>query len=119
MLKWDLLKRGVDDAAIEEEFKKWEVLQLDREKRLQALQEQKKREMEKSSFQNLDDYLNSLEMVLEIHPMEDSEIPRVSQLTQKTNQFLQYRLHWRVPDDDQSLQVLDVVGDSQQAGEQQ
>ncbi|MBD3223501.1 MAG: 30S ribosomal protein S16 [Caldithrix sp.] len=31
-LKWDLMRRGVEDQKIEEEFKKWEVLQLEREK---------------------------------------------------------------------------------------
>ncbi len=35
-LKWDLMKHGADEAKIEEEFKKWEVLQLERQKRLEA-----------------------------------------------------------------------------------
>lgn len=35
-LKWDLMKRGVDEAKITEEFKKWELLQLERQKRLEA-----------------------------------------------------------------------------------
>ncbi len=47
LLKWHLMKKGADDAAISEEMKKWEVLQLDREKRLEALSEQKKRESDK------------------------------------------------------------------------
>lgn len=40
-LKWDLMKRGADEAKIEEEFKKWEVLQLERQKRLEAQKAQK------------------------------------------------------------------------------
>ncbi len=35
-LKWDLMKQGADEAKITEEFKKWEVLQLERQKRLEA-----------------------------------------------------------------------------------
>ncbi len=35
-LKWDLMKHGADEAKITEEFKKWEVLQLERQKRLEA-----------------------------------------------------------------------------------
>jgi len=42
LLKWHLLKKGVDEATIEEELKKWEVLQLEKEKRMEALKEQKK-----------------------------------------------------------------------------
>ncbi|MCH8982340.1 30S ribosomal protein S16, partial [candidate division KSB1 bacterium] len=44
LLKWHLLKKGVDEATIEEELKKWQVLQLEKEKRMEALTEQKKRE---------------------------------------------------------------------------
>jgi len=40
-LKWDLMKHGADEAKIEEEFKKWEVLQLERQKRLEAQKAQK------------------------------------------------------------------------------
>ncbi len=35
-LKWDLMKHGAAPEKIEEEFKKWEVLQLERQKRLEA-----------------------------------------------------------------------------------
>lgn len=52
LLKWHLIKRGVDEAGIEEELKKWEVLQLERQKRREALAEQKKREViEKSAVE--------------------------------------------------------------------
>lgn len=36
---------------------------------------------------SVDDYLKGLELWAEIHPVVDSEIPRVAQLSQKTNQF--------------------------------
>lgn len=49
LLKWHLIKRGMEDTAIDEEFKQWEVLQLERQKRLEALAEQKKREIAKKA----------------------------------------------------------------------
>ncbi len=42
-LKWDLMKHGADEAKIEEEFKKWEVLQLERQKRLEAQKAQQEK----------------------------------------------------------------------------
>lgn len=40
-----------------------------------------------SNFQNFDDYLKSLEMQATVHPFEEFEFPRISQLTQRSNQF--------------------------------
>lgn len=44
LLKWHLIKQGAEEEKIAEELKKWEVLQLERQKRLDALVEQQKRE---------------------------------------------------------------------------
>ncbi|OQX87266.1 30S ribosomal protein S16, partial [candidate division KSB1 bacterium 4484_87] len=41
-MKWSLMKQGADEKKIEEEMKKWEVLQLERQKRQEALEAQKK-----------------------------------------------------------------------------
>jgi len=41
----------------------------------------------KKACVNVDDYLRSLEMILEFLPVTEADIPRVAQLTQKTNQF--------------------------------
>jgi len=43
-LKWDLMKNGADEAKINEEFKKWELLQLERQKRLEAKKAQQAKE---------------------------------------------------------------------------
>lgn len=43
-MRWALMKQGADEKKIEEEVKKWEVLQLERQKRLEALKAQKERE---------------------------------------------------------------------------
>lgn len=41
----------------------------------------------KTAFSNYDDYLASLEMHMTIEPLTNINVPRVAQLTQKTNQF--------------------------------
>ncbi len=46
-MRWALMKQGADEKKIDEEFKKWEVLQLERQKRLEALKAQEAREQEK------------------------------------------------------------------------
>lgn len=41
----------------------------------------------KKVFENMDDYLSSLDIVVDIIPANDSNITRLAQMTQKTNQF--------------------------------
>ena len=43
MLKWHHIKQGNDQTKVEEEYKKWELLQLERQKREEALAAQTKR----------------------------------------------------------------------------
>lgn len=43
LLKWHLMKQGADDAVVAEELSKWQMVQLERGKRSEALAEQKKR----------------------------------------------------------------------------
>lgn len=40
-----------------------------------------------SNFENFDEYLKSLEMEATVHPFDEFEFPRISQLTQRSNQF--------------------------------
>ena len=49
MLRWDLIQRGKSEAEIEEEVKKWEVLQQERLKRIEAEKIQKMRSKEKEA----------------------------------------------------------------------
>ncbi len=49
MLRWDLIQRGKSEAEIEEEMKKWEVLQQERLKRIEAERIQKQRSQEKQA----------------------------------------------------------------------
>lgn len=49
-------------------------------------QEQQRRELQ-HNVTNLETYLESLQLVVEIRAAEETDLPRVAQLTQKTNQF--------------------------------
>lgn len=46
LLKWTLMKRGLDEEQISEEMEKWEVLQLENKRRKEAEDAQKQREAE-------------------------------------------------------------------------
>lgn len=92
LLKWHLMKRGVDDAAIEEGMKKWEVLQLERQKRLEALSEQRKREVKKADKETTEakadtaeQETNVAEDVKEATVAEEST-PEVEKETRETNE---------------------------------
>lgn len=56
-------------------------------KKTQMYQNEAKRKQEMNESLNLDDYIAKLEMVADIHKMRDSELERVVQLINKTNQF--------------------------------
>ena len=56
-------------------------------KKTQMYQNEVKRKLELESSLNLDDYIAKLEMVADIHKMRDTELERVVQLLNKTNQF--------------------------------
>jgi len=56
-------------------------------KRTEMYNQNRQREEAKSLYNNLDDYLKSLEMVMKIKIADEADVPRISQLTQKTNQF--------------------------------
>lgn len=53
----------------------------------QIYRQQVKRESVKNEFSNIEDYLASLELGMTIYEDDNSIIPRMSQMTQKTNQF--------------------------------
>ena len=56
-------------------------------KKTQMYQNEAKRKLEMESSLNLDDYIAKLEMVADIHRMRVTELERVVQLINKTNQF--------------------------------
>lgn len=49
MLRWDLLKKGKSEEEIEQELKKWEALQAEKQKRLEAARIQQKKRAEKKA----------------------------------------------------------------------
>ena len=67
-------------------FETLSVSQEDRE-RTKLYQDETKRKKLESKFENLNDYLASLELTAVIHPIKSGEVSRVAQLTNKTNQF--------------------------------
>jgi FkbH-like protein len=73
-----LFKEGLFDALY--------LSKEDRE-RPAMYQAEARRKREKVRFANLENYLASLELKATISPVKSHEIPRVAQLTQKTNQF--------------------------------
>ena len=55
--------------------------------RIDLYKSQVKREASRETFSNLEEYLKSLEIKVTVYEDEPSYIPRMSQMTQKTNQF--------------------------------
>ena len=66
-------------------FPQRELTQEDLDKTAQYQAEAKRKELAASL--SIDDYLKSLEIWTDVHPIVETEIPRVAQLSQKTNQF--------------------------------
>ena len=66
-------------------FPRRELTQEDLDKTFQYQAEAKRKELAASL--SIDDYLKSLEIWTDVHPIVEAEIPRVAQLSQKTNQF--------------------------------
>lgn len=67
-------------------FEKLHVLDTDKEKTQQYIQNKKRVNLE-SSTTNLEDYLKSLSTQVELKPVCTEDIPRIHQLFTKTNQF--------------------------------
>lgn len=67
----------------------FDTLTVSREDKMRAtwMQADQKRQAERDAFQDLESYLQSLQLVAVIHEMKKEELARVAQLTQKTNQF--------------------------------
>ena len=63
------------------------VLNSDDAKKTEMYKQQFEREKNKTTFNSIEDYLASLEIELTVVKNDKSFIPRIAQLTQKTNQF--------------------------------
>jgi FkbH-like protein len=68
------------------DFNQFKVTDEDRKKGKMYI-EQKKRKKLEASINNIDDYIKKLGMEVTIEKMNDFSLPRLAQLTQKTNQF--------------------------------
>lgn len=67
-------------------FDHLEVTQEDRQRNQAYAADAQRSELREHSF-NLEDFLAGLQLQVEIQPMTKAEVPRVAQLTQRTNQF--------------------------------
>lgn len=56
-------------------------------KRTESYKQNIQRERIRKSAYNFQDYLSSLELQIDLRPLNDEDLPRVSQLTLRTNQF--------------------------------
>lgn len=56
-------------------------------RRVKMYKAQQQRDEHKSSYASMDDYLSSLEIVMRVHLDDQDILTRMSQMTQKTNQF--------------------------------
>ena len=71
---------------VEKYFRIYSVTDEDRSKTAQY-QANALRQAEQSRFTDLESYLYSLDMSLDIIPADEFNLPRIAQMTQKTNQF--------------------------------
>ena len=77
----DFFKQLVNDY-----FRIYSITDEDRDKTRQY-KANAQRLAERNKFVDMDSYLKSLEMVLHVVPVDDFNIGRIAQMTQKTNQF--------------------------------
>lgn len=73
-----LLKDGLFDTL---------QLTVEDKSRTKMYQEESMRKREQSKYNDINEYLASLEIQIEIKEVKDADVARVTQLTQKTNQF--------------------------------
>jgi FkbH-like protein len=73
-------------VLVENYFSVYTLTDEDREKTKQYAANMQRKEAE-TSFANLDEFIASLDIRLTIQPVNDITLPRVAQMTQKTNQF--------------------------------
>jgi len=67
-------------------FDHWNLTQEDR-KRSELYQQEQEREQARSGSGDLAGFIRSLDLKIDIRPMQPDDVARVSQLTQRTNQF--------------------------------
>jgi amino acid adenylation domain-containing protein/FkbH-like protein len=67
-------------------FDHWKITAEDA-RRTEMYRQNAEREQIRKQASTLDDFLAGLELKLDIHPVQESDLARVSQLTERTNQF--------------------------------
>jgi FkbH-like protein len=90
------------------EFEKLDVTEEDR-KRNEMVKQNKERLQNQQSFQSLEEYLADLKTEITVSKADDFNIPRISQLTQKTNQFNMTIKRYQVSDIKRMLETGDYL----------
>ena len=73
--------------------------------RTRLYKEQKEREKAKSKFSNIEEYNDSLQTKYDCYPVEIEQIPRIAELSQRTNQFNLSDKHYTTDE------LLEIVND--------
>ena len=84
--KSPFLIKSFFDCVLDDFFKLYKLTDEDKSKTRQY-QENKIRSSFKKNFSNIDEYLKSINIVIEINKVDQFSFSRVAQMTQKTNQF--------------------------------
>lgn len=79
-------------------------------KRTQKYQEEAERAKLQQTYGSIDEYLQSLEMRGTIAPFDDFHVPRIAQLTQRSNQFNLRTVRY------DEKQIRDIMADKQRIG---
>ena len=105
---------------VENYFSIYQLTDEDRKKTKQYIANTQRKKAE-TNFANLDEFISSLDIRLAIQPVNDITLPRVAQMTQKTNQFnltthryTEQNLHMMLDEGAKiwTLAVADKFGDS-------
>lgn len=73
-------------SLVEDYFKVYALTEEDKQKTVQY-KANANRQRERCKFSDFDEYLESLNMEIEIQTLNEYNLPRIAQMTQKTNQF--------------------------------
>jgi len=76
----------LDTLATINDFNTLQITEEDKNRGKTYTLEKKRQELEKS-VSNIDEFVKNLQVTIEIEPANEFSIPRISQLSQKTNQF--------------------------------
>ncbi len=85
-LKWDMKKHGADEAKIAEEFAKWELLQIEKSKRMAAEEELKSKAKQKEAEAETEEETQAQPAEQEAPVAEKAPPPEAEEAQQSTEE---------------------------------